>query len=102
MSKYHAIPTEVDGIVFHSKREASRYQELRLLERAGYLKDIEIQPKFPLIVNGKLVCNYLADFRYTTKDGKTVVEDVKGVKTPAYRIKAKLLFALQGIRVEDI
>ncbi len=94
MSKYSAIKTVIDGITFASKKEAGRYSELRLLDRAGQIKALELQPKFPLIVNGTKVCTYIADFAYQ-EGGKYVVEDVKGMKTPAYRIKRKLLLALE-------
>ena len=103
MSKYSAVRTEIDGYIFDSKREAARYQDLRLLERVGYLTNLELQPKFPLVVNGKKVCTYQADFRYLTKDGKTVIEDVKGVRTAVYSLKAKLFHALYpGLRIEEI
>lgn len=102
MTKYRAVRTEVDGIVFASKKEAHAYQNLRLLERAGYVSNIELQPKYPLVVNGKLVCTYIADFRYTDKDGKVHVEDAKGMKTPTYKLKAKLFHALHpNLRIEE-
>lgn len=93
-SKYAAIPTVVDGIRFASKREARRYAELRLLERGGEIANLELQPFFPCVVNGKSVCTYIADFAYLSRGGVRVVEDVKGVKTPVYRLKKKLVEAL--------
>ena len=92
-SKYHSKKEIVDGVKFASKREAQRYRDLRLLERAGAIHGLELQPKFALKVNGKLVCNYIADFAYFTGTSR-VYEDSKGFKTPAYRIKKKLLMAL--------
>lgn len=94
MSKYRAVKTEVDGITFASKREAHRYGELRMLEKAGIIHDLVLQPKFPLVIDSKLVCLYIADFKYQDANGRTVVEDAKGMKTPVYRIKFKLFHAL--------
>lgn len=97
-SKYRAVPTFVDGIRFASKAEAKRYQELKLLERAGEISRLELQPRYDITINGTKVCTYVGDFRYFTKD-KQVLEDVKGVKTPVYRIKRKLLSALYNVEV---
>jgi hypothetical protein len=69
-SKYAAIPTIVDGIRFASKKEARRYTELKLLERAGEITCLELQPKFPCVVNGKKVCTYIADFAYLDDSGE--------------------------------
>tara|TARA_X000001388_G_scaffold67229_1_gene54460 strand:+ start:1564 stop:1905 length:342 start_codon:yes stop_codon:yes gene_type:complete len=101
-NKYKAIRTEVDGIMFHSKKEAKRYSELKLLEKAGEISQLELQPKFIIQIEGIKICNYIADFRYIDKKaqgtngqmGTTVVEDVKGVLTPVYRLKKKLVEAL--------
>lgn len=95
MSKYHARKTVIDGIKFDSKREAHRYAELKLLEHAGEIRDLVLQPEFVLQEgfkkNGKVhrAIKYIADFQYI-ENGKTVVEDCKGVKTEVYRIKKKL------------
>jgi hypothetical protein len=91
-SKYAAKPTHVDGIRFASKREAARYGELSNLQRAGIITHLELQPRFPLIVNGQVVCTYVGDFRYL-ENGMSVTEDVKGFKTAEYKIKRKLLLA---------
>lgn len=101
MSKYNAIKTEIDGRVFDSRAEARRFSELRLWEKSGEIKDLECQPKFDVTVNGKHICNYLADFRYTI-EGRQVVEDVKGVKTPVYRLKKKLVEAIYGIEIVEV
>ncbi|HKU25657.1 MAG TPA: DUF1064 domain-containing protein [Candidatus Sulfotelmatobacter sp.] len=94
-NKFGAIPTVVDNIRFASMAEARRYSELKLLERAGEISRLELQPKFPMIVNGEKVTTYIADFAYFTKE-KRVVEDVKSsaTKTAVFRLKAKLLHAL--------
>ena len=101
-SKYKAVKTEVDGIMFDSKREAARYMELRLLERAGEIKNLELQPAFECRIDGKKICTYKADFRYFTAK-RSIVEDVKGVKTPVYRLKKKLVEALfPGVKIQEV
>lgn len=97
MSKYRAKKTTVDGITFDSKAESRRYTDLRLLEKAGIISDLELQPLFRLqdgFTDGKGTrhrsIDYVADFRYI-EDGRTVVEDVKGMRTPVYKLKKKLL-----------
>lgn len=103
MNKYNAIKTEVDGVIFHSKKEANRYDELMLCKKAKNLEDrvveLELQPNFPCVVNGKKVCLYIADFRIEYGDGRTVIEDVKGFRTGIYKIKKKLVEALYGIEI---
>ena len=107
MSKYHSTPTEVNGIRFDSKREANRWAELRLMERAGQIQKLKRQVKYLLIPSqyrdGKCVereCSYLADFVYI-KDGHLVVEDCKGFRTPEYKIKRKLMLQLYDIRLVE-
>ena len=106
-TKYGAVRTEVDGITFASKREAKRYSELKLLERAGEITLLELQPRYPLKVDGKLICTYVADFSYRSIDPKTalhsnVVEDVKGVRTPVFKLKAKLFEAINGFAITEV
>lgn len=99
-SKYGAVRTVVDGVSFASKREARRYSELKLLERAGEIDELKLQPRYPLIVNGQKVCTFVADFAY--RQGplyQPVVEDCKGVQTDVFRIKRKLMAACLGIEV---
>ena len=98
MTKYHGQPTTIRGVRFASKGEARRYQELCLLMQAGVIEGLEIQVKYPLTVNGVKIADYVADFRYT-EDGRTVVEDFKGMRTPAYRLKRKLMQAIHGIEI---
>lgn len=97
MSKYQSKKTVVDGITFDSKREAKRYCELKLLEKAGEIADLECQWKFelqmPFRKNGKTIraIYYIADFAYFDKKKcRIVVEDVKGYKTKEYLLKKKL------------
>ena len=104
-SKYGNVKMVVDGRVFASKREAARYQELRLLLRAGEIDDLTCQPVFGCDVNGIHVCNYIGDFSYVLLSpahsglGVRVVEDVKGRDTPISRLKRKLVRAVYGIAV---
>lgn len=100
MSKYYAEPTIVDGVRFASKKEAKRYGELKLLEAAHEITDLTCHPRWPLMVNGIRVANYLADFSYyDCQSEKPVVEDVKGYKTPVYRLKRRMMKAIYGIEV---
>jgi hypothetical protein len=98
-SKYSAQKTIRDGITFHSKREALRYQDLVLLQRSGEITGLELQVKFSLDVNGIHIANYFADFRYKDKKGKVITEDSKGMKTPVYQIKKKLMRAIHGVDI---
>jgi hypothetical protein len=100
-SKFSNVPTTVDGIRFDSRKEARRFAELKLLERAGEIRDLEVHPRYPLTVNEQEVCVYEADFFYREKDGRVVIEDVKGVKTPVYRLKKKLMRALLGVEIRE-
>lgn len=84
----------MNGHSFASKKEAQRYVELLILQNSHQISNLELQPKFPFIINGKKVCTYIADFRYLDKNNIEIVEDVKGFKTPVYKIKKKLLLVL--------
>lgn len=99
--KYRNIRTLVDGVLFDSQKEARRYSELKLLERAGKITGLILQPKYPIVVNGVKVCTYVADFFYNAQ-GVDVVEDVKGMKTPIYNLKKKLVRACHGIEINEV
>lgn len=109
-NKYKNKKVKVDGHTFHSMREARRYKELKLMERAGVIKDLELQPKFELIPTIRTGTEtlrktvYKADFRYVdTKTKGVVVEDVKGFKTDVYKLKKKmLLHKYQGIDFREV
>lgn len=120
-SKYGANKTVIDGIEFDSKKEAKRWTELKLLERAGVIRDLDRQVKFVLIPaqreadtigargairKGKIIereCAYVADFVYTdTETGETVVEDTKGFKTKDYIIKRKLMLWVHKIKIMEV
>ncbi len=101
-SKYKAVRTTLDGITFASKREAERYATLKLLEKAGDITKLELQPKYLLVVNGQLICTYVADFRYRNHKGKLVVEDAKGFPTRDYQLKKKLMRAIHDIEIREV
>ena len=96
----------VDGIVFDSKKEARRYAELKLLERAGHIKDLTIQPTFPVVLEGHHLCTYTADFYYFDIVRKClVVEDIKSTGTAmdaAYRLRKKAAEIFHKIKVEEV
>lgn len=100
MSKYRNLRTVVDGIRFDSKGEAARWLDLRLLEQAGMITDLQRQMPYPMTVNNVLICTYRADFTYREK-GRFIVEDFKGVKTKDYIMKKKLLKALYDIDITE-
>src|SRR5688500_13421429 len=104
LNKFGAVKTTVDAITFDSKKEARRYQDLKLLERAGVISELCVDKKqlrYSLVVNSEKICTYVADFRYV-ENGRTVIEDTKGFKTPEYKLKAKLMKACHGIEIREI
>lgn len=102
-NKYSAIKVKEDGYIFDSKAEHRRYKELLILQRAGEIKDLELQPKYECVINGKKIANVILDFRYFD-NGKnmTVIQDVKGFDTTVSRLKRKLVEAIYNITVEII
>lgn len=108
-SKYRSRKITTKDGVFDSKKEYGRYCQLSLLENAGEIQGLRRQVPFELIPsqkgeNGKVIerpCRYLADFVYI-QDGKQVVEDVKGMRTPEYVIKRKLMLKVHGIVVKEV
>ena len=102
--KYNNTKIRVDGRLFDSKAEAARWQELQLLERAGEITELERQVEYELIPKqkGERSAKYIADLRYVDHEGETVVEDTKGVKTPVWIIKRKLMLRVHGIRVREV
>jgi hypothetical protein len=99
-SKYRAKPTIVDGVRFASQAEARHYAELKLREKAGEIKNLELQPKFPLMVSGQKVGTYIADFRYREgPKGVLRVVDVKGYDLPLGKWKRKHTEAQYGITI---
>ncbi len=108
-NKYRNAKTIHDGITFDSKAEASRYIELKMLQKAGYISNLRTQAEFELIpklINeyGKTErsVKYKADFVYSNGTTGVVVEDVKGFKTKDYIIKRKLMLEKHGITIMEI
>ena len=99
--KYGARKTTIDGIDFASAKEARRYAELKLMERAGEIRDLVLQPKFVLqdaftdaMGEKQGALTYRPDFQYfDMRQGQTVVEETKGFKTADYVIRKKLFLA---------
>ncbi len=106
-TKYGAVATRVDGIRFDSKKEAARYAELLLLQKAGRVADLALQPVIKCSAGGVHICDYRADFFYTTcapDPVRAVYEDVKSEytrKLAVYRLKKKLVLALCGIEIKE-
>lgn len=102
MSKYGAIRT--NG--YASKREAARAAELEMLERAGKIKNLFKQVRYQLLkgtgAKGDNGVWYVADFTYWDNErGEEIIEDVKGFKTPVYRLKKKMMQELRGIKIVE-
>lgn len=105
--KYNAVRTWEQGHWFDSKKEAARYQELLLLEKAGEITELELQPRFDLLAwradGAPKVGVYVADFRYREAvDGRNIVEDVKGVRTAEYKFKKRFMKAQYGITISEV
>lgn len=112
--KFNAVKTVIDGHTFASKAEGRRYAELKLLVKARQIHDLELQPKFPIVVlrpNGDAVtvAVYKADFRYKRPVNglaypASITEDVKSpaTKTAVYQLKKKMVEALYGIEIVEV
>jgi len=102
-SKYGNKKTTIHGITFDSKWESERYLYLKSLEKAGRIKDLELQPRYNILVNDQKICAYVADFKYNKEnaDGiwEHIVEDAKGVETPEFKLKKKLMKAVFDIDI---
>lgn len=126
MNKYGNKKVIIDGEVFDSKREARRYQELKILERCGAIYNLKRQVTYELIpvqrekstrvytkgrkkgqpVEGKVIekaVTYVADFVYKDNTtGKVVVEDAKGFHTKDYILKRKMMLYFHGIKIQEV
>lgn len=101
--KFGAVRTAVDGLAFASRAEAARYQELTLLAQLGTIRNLRLQTKWPLMVNGITIGSYVSDFDYLEGEIEELkVEDVKGVRTPLYRFKRKHFEAQYGITIIEV
>jgi hypothetical protein len=102
MNKYRAKPVVTDEGRFASQREYQHWCEMKLQEKAGWVTDLQRQVRFKLAIGPHHICDFIADEVFTdTATGKRVVVDVKGVKTPVYRLKKKLMKALLNIDVVE-
>ena len=110
-NKYGARKVKFNGHVFDSQLEARRYSQLKLLQRAGEIADLQLQVRFPLFAgdqpilirskgypNGRHCC-YVADFVYV-EDGRQIIEDAKGDRTDTFKIK-KALMECMGYQVRE-
>ena len=112
MSKYHNRVLNTEDGRFDSVKELSRWQELKLLQRAGEIYDLQRQVPFVVLpaqrdeLTGKLLereVKYIADFTYrSTKNGRISVEDAKGLRTKEYIIKRKLMLYRHGIKIKEV
>lgn len=125
MSKYYNVKTKTsDGLIFDSHKEARRWEQLRMLEKAGKIVELERQVSYELLPNqyetyerfsktGKRLkdgqrlverkVDYVADFVYHDAErGELIVEDTKGVKTKDYILKRKLMYLVHGIKIREV
>ena len=105
VTKYRNRKTSYMGIQFDSQKEMNRYKDLVLLERAGEIQDLELQPRYDLIVNGHKLGFYRGDFRYKEVATDTVVlEDVKSpvTRTAVYMLKKKLVKAIYDVEITEV
>lgn len=99
-NKYRAKKVVIDGFTFDSGKEGRRYLELKLLVRSGDIRDLELQVRFDFEHNGVNLGFYKADFTYSeTLPIKHITEDVKGMKTPVYNLKKKMMKAFHNIEI---
>ena len=96
--KYNAVRTECDGIKFASKKEKGRYLQLKLLKEQGQVVFFLMQTPFHLMGGIK----YVADFMVFWTDGNITIEDVKGIKTPVYIAKKKMVESIYPIQIQEV
>lgn len=107
-NKYGNHPVVADGVRFDSEKEYARWCELKLLQKAGVISELQRQVKFELqpsfYFNGKKIqaINYIADHTYYDQDGNYIVEDVKGVKTREYINKKKQMMYIHNIEIKEV
>jgi len=102
-NKYFAKKTIAMGLKFDSRWEAERWGQLKAMERAGIVTQLERQIKYELSINDVKICDYIADFRYLLEEedglSKLVVEDAKGILTAEFKLKKKMMKAIHGIDI---
>jgi len=101
-SKYKAKKVVFDGIKFDSIKECNRYKQLLLMQKAGEVVKIELQPRYDIIINSNFCGFYKADFKLYYSDGRIDIEDVKGMKLPIYNLKKKIVEAMYNIKIIEI
>lgn len=103
-SKYRNVkPKREDGLKFDSTRESDYFDQLVFLQAHGHIVgEIERQVRYRFELNGVRITTYIADFRYTDDAGVEHVVDVKGFRTPEYKLKAKMMLAFYGITIEEV
>lgn len=103
MNKYRNKKVVYDGIKFDSIREATRYNQLKIFQKAGLISGLKLQVPFVLIPKSRYgrAIKYVADFVYY-ENGEMVVEDTKGFKTDVYRLKKRMMLETHGIEIKEI
>jgi hypothetical protein len=99
-SKFGNKKVVVDNIGFDSKREAARYNELKLMRNAELISSIDVHPVYPIYIKDMKVCDVVLDFAYTIyENSHSVHEDVKGKDNPLSQLKRKMVEAYYGFTV---
>ena len=104
-NKYNFKKVKTEDGTFDSQAEYRRWGQLQLMERGGLIEGLQRQMSYALDINGQNVCKYKADFVYYFPAGplgRLTIEDVKGVRTPVYRLKKKLMKAIHGIEIQEV
>ena len=108
INKYHNKKVIIDGIKFDSQKEGQYYLKLKMLEKAGKIRDLRLQVPFVVLETFKVddrtyrKTKYLADFTYFDDKDKLHVVDVKGFRTKEYELKKKLMAWKYGIEIEEV
>ena len=103
-NKFGAKKTEFMGMKFDSKWEAERYGQLWKMQENEKIRDLDRQVRFNIVINEQKICSYIADYTYykPNEDGvdEFIVEDAKGVETDVFRLKKKLMLAVNNIDIK--
>lgn len=102
LSKYRNRKVTIDGIIFHSQKEAQYYCGLKLKIKSGLIKSFDRQLPFVVVINDKKCFTYYSDFVVIDLDGNQTVIDVKGFRTPVYKLKKKIVEAYFGIEILEV
>jgi len=97
-SKFGNVPVTLHGHRFASQAEGRYYLRLREREARGEIRELVCQPKYPMVIGGICIGHYIADFEYYQK-GERVVVDVKGISTPVFRLKKRIIEALYDFKI---